>query len=694
VDLSDISENPEMMLFMDIDDVVSTSLTKTSRRMAPATTTVISREDIAASGARSLDELLEIYVPNYQVVPSFFTTPRAGLRGVISDREDKYLILVNGRLMNEHTQEGALSERDMPMLTDIQRVEVVRGPGSVMYGPGALAMVINIITENAKTYEGTSVISRLGAIEEFYTAEFKHGKKFDENSGLFLYAGIGKYLGADVKDAPIVWGYDKLRDGVNIPAGTAANFNENRYRQAYRDLPKLKFFGQYNNENLDIWLRYTRAGEYHDATTTNMGSVTDVSKDKYYGGQYQQGTAYIKYTLPVSEQLDVDFSFSYDTFAYAGKYFVQMWQAGGYREDEYVSKILARWDLHEDHKVAVGLEWSREIFGLEGFGWPHGEPHSNEYQFVRLPRFRTDMVSLMGEYQWKINDLFTLFLGGRMDKIDLSPDMYSPRATLVFTPAEKDTFKLMASRSMRTPPAAVRKQVNENTGGIPDSEELTSFELRYDRKHNENLNFGFSAFFNEQSAIGYNSYQELLTFQTLGNFKTYGLELDAAYKTDRTKWTFSHSFTKLIDAQVLPGVWTSLTSKPYGEGSDLAVWSNHNTKLTGRYDITEQWSADGSLRILWGYPGAQSYAVWYTSTRGPRPGLQNIHYDRPFDPSVFLSFGSTFELSKQLSIRFDAYNVLGWFDLPLNKRLYRFGRTAGDYRCEAPAFGATLRYEF
>ena len=81
------------------------------------------------------------------------------------------------------------------MLSDIHHIDIVRGPGSALYGPGAISMVINIVTYNAGTFQGTTVTSRMGAVEEFYSGEVKHGQKFDDNDGgVFAYAGIGKYV--------------------------------------------------------------------------------------------------------------------------------------------------------------------------------------------------------------------------------------------------------------------------------------------------------------------------------------------------------------------------------------------------------------------------------------------------------------------------------------------------------------------
>ena len=110
-----------------------------------------------------------------------------GLRGILSDHDDKYLILVNGRVMNERTHYGALSERDLVFMRDIHHIDIVRGPGSALYGPGAVAMVINIITHNAETFQGTEITGRLGAVEEFYSGEVKHGRKFKDGEGGYLF---------------------------------------------------------------------------------------------------------------------------------------------------------------------------------------------------------------------------------------------------------------------------------------------------------------------------------------------------------------------------------------------------------------------------------------------------------------------------------------------------------------------------
>ena len=135
------ANKPKDLFAMSLEDlmnipVTSTSLTTVSSgRVSPSTVTTITQQDIQNSGARSLIELLEIYVPNLQMILHTADARHMGLRGIISNLDDKYLLLINGRVMNEHTDFGVMSERDLPMLRDIYQIDVVRGPGSALYGP-------------------------------------------------------------------------------------------------------------------------------------------------------------------------------------------------------------------------------------------------------------------------------------------------------------------------------------------------------------------------------------------------------------------------------------------------------------------------------------------------------------------------------------------------------------------------------
>ena len=135
-------------------------------------------------------------------------------------------------------------------------------------------MVINIITYNANTFKGTEITGRLGAVEEFYTGELKHGQAFDDNDGgFFVYSGIGKYNGANKYNSPQIYGFDFPSgpqmgwDNYTTPSdGTQAGEpllhpSINNDGEAYKNLPPFKLHAQITKDNLDIWARYTRGGQ-------------------------------------------------------------------------------------------------------------------------------------------------------------------------------------------------------------------------------------------------------------------------------------------------------------------------------------------------------------------------------------------------------------------------------------------------
>src|SRR6202012_1731918 len=138
--------------------VSSDTLTMTERRLTPAAVTTIDHDQIQQANTRNLYDLLEIYTPDTYTALHQWEMPHTIIRGIFGD--DKTLMLVNGREMNERTHAGALAERDLVLQGDLDSVDVVRGPGSAVYGPGAVAGVINLTTLNGLTYQGTEIVAR------------------------------------------------------------------------------------------------------------------------------------------------------------------------------------------------------------------------------------------------------------------------------------------------------------------------------------------------------------------------------------------------------------------------------------------------------------------------------------------------------------------------------------------------------
>ncbi len=82
------------------------------------------------------------------------------------------------------------------------------------------------------------------------------------------------------------------------------------------------------------------------------------------------------------------------------------------------------------------------------------------------------MYSLLGEWQWNLNDQWTTFAGGRIDKHTFTDYMYSPRLAVVYTPKDKDAYKLIWSRSVR---ANIEEEMKaqDMSGGSDSKPEIT-----------------------------------------------------------------------------------------------------------------------------------------------------------------------------------------------------------------------------
>jgi len=732
---------------MNVEVVSTATLTKTTPRLVPAAMTTVTAEQIQGSGARSLNELLDIYVPNLQVIRHHWEGDHIGLRGIFG--ENKYLLLVNGRVMNERTHTGAVSERDLVMLSDIHHIDVVRGPGSALYGPGAISMVINIVTYGPDTFQGTEVTARLGAVEEFYSTELKHGQKFDDNDGgLFMYAGVGKYNGASKYDAPQIfpfsfpsesdvewWDTDPWPDGwgnnpwddISLPAdGTKAGHPMtgepmNRDGADARNLPELKLYTQIKRDNWDIWARYTRGGKQFNYAPglwarsrwgwaesvfdnydwgTGVHTPKDVSTNFY---AYQQATGYVGYKQELTDNLDIDYAFSYELFDFVE--YRQNAVDDAYREDEYYGKILSRWQPNDQHKIAFGGEVSHRELGLQCLGWPYVNPVSQRLN--PMSPWSTNMYSLLGEHQWTINDKWTTFIGARLDDHTYTSWMFSPRAAVVHTPNDKDTYKLMWSRSVRATTEEEMRSKYDTTGKSSEPEKLDSVELRYERQQSKNLDLAASMFVHYNLALVDWSQSALATVP-VGTQRDYGLEFEATYHNEKTRLSISHSYTKLYGFSLDdPCQITYVTAKPYGYGDDLAAWSNHLTKLTLQHKLDDKWTFDASLRIYWGFPGMKDYDKYnpYLYNEAARsdltypdgvpfpthPFVEN-GWEKAYRGNYYLNLGLQYKPSKDLTIGVTGYNLLGIFNKDFNKRNY--WASSGDYRDYAPAIGVSLTYKF
>lgn len=150
-----------------LGNVVVTSVSKEPEAVwkTPAAIYVITQDDIRRSGATSLPEVLRL-VPGLEVARADSDHWSVGVRGFGSQFSRSVLVLVDGRSTYTPLFEGVYWDVQNMMLEDIERIEVIRGPGGTIWGSNAVNGVINIITKNAKDTKGTLVAVGGGNVDQ------------------------------------------------------------------------------------------------------------------------------------------------------------------------------------------------------------------------------------------------------------------------------------------------------------------------------------------------------------------------------------------------------------------------------------------------------------------------------------------------------------------------------------------------
>jgi len=198
--------NPVTPLDISLEDLLNANVTTASRKEqrlkdVAAAIFVISREDIERSGATSIPEVLRM-APGIQVAKLSNNRWAVSARGFNGRFANKLLVLMDGRSIYSPLFSGVMWEAEDTLLEDIERIEVIRGPGAAMWGANAVNGVINIITRHARDTQGNLLVASAGTKERDSLA-FRHG---------------GEALGGHYR----VWGRTNSRDNSIDMAGNTS----------------------------------------------------------------------------------------------------------------------------------------------------------------------------------------------------------------------------------------------------------------------------------------------------------------------------------------------------------------------------------------------------------------------------------------------------------------------------------------
>lgn len=185
---SDLAEALKEMSLEELANLQVTTASKVPERLqrTPSAIYVLTQEEIRRSGATSIPEALRL-VPGVEVARIDSNKWAVGVRGFVSKLSRSLLVLVDGRSVYTTLFAGVYWDVQDMLLEDVDRIEVIRGPGGTIWGPNAVNGVINIITRSASETQGLYVSAGGGNVDSFI-GELRFGSGIGEDVDYRVYA--------------------------------------------------------------------------------------------------------------------------------------------------------------------------------------------------------------------------------------------------------------------------------------------------------------------------------------------------------------------------------------------------------------------------------------------------------------------------------------------------------------------------
>jgi len=475
---------------------------------APAAATVITARDIEAMGAIDLDQVLES-VPGLHVsISSQAFNPLYSFRGIVTGYNAQVLMLVNGiPITNVFTGNRSQAWGGMPV-ENVARVEVIRGPGSALYGADAFSGVINVITKTAADINGTEYGVRAGSFNT-KDAWIQHGGNLgpldtafylrvghtDGQSGVIqkdLQSSLDSLYGTNVSNAP--GRVNGVRNALDARADLA--YKTWRFRAGFQKREVGSGAGL--AESLDPNGRAPASRLYLDLTyqNPNWAPNWDVSSViGYYDIKEDPGNpAYALF--PVG--------------AFGGKFPNGVIGNPGHAERHSHAGLSAFYTGFEHHRVRMGTGFRLEdLYATSEFKnftiapgpvfvpLPGVIDETNNPALIYMQPHKRHLVYAFAQDEWSLAKDWTLTAGVRHDRYSDFGGTTNPRLALVWDAAYNVVVKAMHGRAFRAPNFTELYSINNPvTIGNPklQPETITTDELAFSWQPTSSLQTNLSLF--------------------------------------------------------------------------------------------------------------------------------------------------------------------------------------------------------
>lgn len=443
-------------------DVPVTSVSRQPQKLsnAAAALFVITREDIRRAGVTSVPELLRM-VPGIQVARIDANKWAISARGFNGRYSNKLLVQKDGRTLYSPLYSGVYWDVQDTLLDDIERIEVIRGPGATLWGANAVNGVINIITRSAHDTDG-GLLSLSAGNEEHGAIGFRYGGALGGKGSYRVYAK----------------GFE--RDEGRFFSGDGAN-DDWRNRQ----------IGFRTDTDLGPHDRLTIQGDYYDgsAGATILEGTTHSMVDSETSG----GNLLLHWVRELEDDAGIELK------AYVDHTDRDNWTLRE-RRDTYDLDVLHYFRFKQHHK----LIWGAAIRHTKD----HISPVANSVlRFDPEDRENTTVSGFVQDNIEVIEDTLHLIIGTKVEHNDHTGWEFQPNVRGLWNLDQNTTVWAAISRAVRTP-SRVESDVIITTPGTlvvgnddTESERLTAFELGLRLQPIDDLSIDLAAFHNDYDRL-------------------------------------------------------------------------------------------------------------------------------------------------------------------------------------------------
>lgn len=542
------STENELILFKEIPSVYAASGFGQRVTQAPSSVTIVTSEEIRKYGYRTLADIL-------RGVRGFFVTydrnyTYLGARGFgrPGDYNSRILLLLDGHRMNENVYEGAALGTDAIIDVDlIDRVEIVRGPTSSLYGTNAIFGVVNVITRRGRDMKSAEAAAEFSSYDTF-KGRASYGNRFSSGLEMLIsgtvYDSAGPRLYFEDFDRP------PASDGV-VEKG---DFDRSRSwlgKVAFRDftifgahvsrkkgIPTGAYgtvFDDARNHTVDersfVELRYER----HFRERWEGLARVFYDRNRYHGDYVYETDA-----MPEIESRAVNRDFSYGSW----------WGA----------ELKLTRSLAERHKLTLGTVYRRNTAQSQGYEFDLGE------RFELGGGEQDHVWAAYAQDEYSVRSNLVLNAGLRYDHYDTFGGTMNPRVGMIYTPREKTILKLLYGTAFRAPNAY---ELYYHDAGVsqkanPDlhAETIRTWEGILEQYVGNSLRASASVFhykLNDWVQLVTDPDDALLTFRNGDDIGAWGAELELSGKwTNGVEASSSYVYEKAYDHST----GTILTNSP------------------------------------------------------------------------------------------------------------------------------------